>query len=68
MVQFFISTYVVAKYGRLASNFGGLLVLIDSSALCIKVFNDNFLHLDVSKHILHTVLCTFPKVLIRRIC
>ena len=28
----------------------------------------NNLHSNISIHILHTVLCTFPKVLIRRIC
>ena len=28
----------------------------------------NHLHPNISMHILHTVLCTFPKVLARRIC
>ena len=32
----------------------------------LRPFNN--LHSNISIHILHTVLCTFPKVLIRRIC
>ena len=32
----------------------------------LRSFNN--LHSNISIHILHTVLCTFPKVLIRRIC
>ena len=34
----------------------------------ISPYSINPLHLDISMHILVTVLYTFPKVLIRRIC
>ena len=34
----------------------------------ISPYNINPLHLDISMHILVTVLYTFPKMLIRRIC
>ena len=33
-----------------------------------KVISLNPLHLNISMHILHTVLYTFPKMLTRRIC